>query len=430
MRILLAVHQYLPRSRSGTEVYTHSLARELARRHDVLVYCHEPPLDGGDEAAREEPYEGIAVRRVAGYLRGGSRGPWAAFRRDYANPLIEADVRRTLGRFRPDVVHVQHLKGLSAGLVTACARRNIPVVMTLHDYWAICGNAQCIRPDGTVCLGTHLRLECARCAAERVGLPALRWAAPALASVFLARDVAIRRALRGVHRFLSPSRYLKERLVAAGWKEATIAVLENGLDPTRLATSRGAPRRPWRGHYAYIGSLAWQKGVDVLVRAFGDPSLASASLRVWGNPFVFPNYARRLQGLASSRPNVTLEGEADDRTVDAALAWADYLVVPSLWWENSPVTIQEAYAAGVPVIASRLGALEEKVRDGVSGLLFQPGDVDDLTRVLRRTIDAPDLLARLRAGVPPVVTIADHASQLEALYAEVAAESAAKAVAR
>jgi glycosyltransferase involved in cell wall biosynthesis len=130
-----------------------------------------------------------------------------------------------------------------------------------------------------------------------------------------------------------------------------------------------------------------------------------------------------LRDLAAGCPNISLEGEADDRGLDAALAWADYLVVPSLWWENSPVTIQEAFAAGVPVIASRLGALEEKVRDGVSGLLFEPGSVADLVRVLRRTSDEPELLPRLRAGIPPIVTIADHAAQLEALYAQVIEEA-------
>jgi glycosyltransferase involved in cell wall biosynthesis len=419
MRILLPIHQYLPHNRSGTEVYTHSLAGELGQRHDVLVYCHEPSMDGGERGAREEPYQGVAVRRVAAYSPGGSRGPWAAFRRDYANPLIEADFSHTLDRFHPDIVHVQHLKGLSAGIMRQCARRGIPVVMTLHDYWLVCANAQCVRPDGILCTRTHARLECAQCAAARAGVPALRWAAPVLAAAFLARDAAIRRALRPVGRFVSPSHFLKARLVAAGWPEARITVMENGLDKSRLATSRAASRGAWRGHYTYIGSLAWQKGVDLLVRAFGDPSLSAARLRVWGSPAPFPSYAGRLSELATAAPNVSLEGEADDRGLDAALAWADYLVVPSLWWENSPVAIQEAYAAGVPVIASRLGALEEKVRDGVSGLLFEPGDVVDLARVLRRTIDEPELLPRLRAGIPPIVTIADHAARIEALYAEV-----------
>jgi len=423
MRILLPIHQYLPHSRSGTEVYTHSLARELGRHHDVLVYSHEASLDGGEHDARDETFEGIAVRRVAAYRYGEARGPWAEFRRDYANPLIEADFRRTLERFRPDMVHVQHLKGLSAAIVTECARHDIPVVMTLHDYWLTCANAQCIRPDGTLCTHTHARLECARCAAERVGMPALQWAAPALAGAFLARDRAIRRALRHVQRFIAPSHFLKAKLVAMGWPPARITVMENGLDVGRLPMSRTTPRGTCRGHYAYIGSLAWQKGVDVLLRAFGDPSLSAARLRVWGNPNAFPSYVERLRVLAADCPNVSLEGEADDPALDAALAWADYLVVPSLWWENSPVTIQEAYAAGVPVIASRLGALEEKVRDGVSGLLFAPGDVSDLVRVLRRTIDEPELLPQLRAGIPPVVTIADHAARIEALYAEVIKEA-------
>ena len=119
--------------------------------------------------------------------------------------------------------------------------------------------------------------------------------------------------------------------------------------------------------------------------------------------------------LSLPPPSITLGG-AGDRAVDAFLLGR--LPLPLVEELASP-----SGPARVPVIASRLGALEEKVRDGVSGLLFAPGDVGDLVSVLRRTIDEPDLLARLRAGIPPVTTIADHAAQLEALYAAVRAET-------
>jgi glycosyltransferase involved in cell wall biosynthesis len=114
--------------------------------------------------------------------------------------------------------------------------------------------------------------------------------------------------------------------------------------------------------------------------------------------------------------------------IGEALDWADYLVVPSVWWENSPVTIREAYHCGVPVIASRLGALPEKVVEGVTGLLFTPGDADALARVLRRTLEEPDLLPALRRGLPPTVTMETHGDVLEGIYEELLREGARRGV--
>lgn len=419
MKILFVVHQYLPRHRAGTEVYTHSLAKELARRHQVLVYCHEPTLDGGTVPATEEIYDGVPVRRVAAFV-GRPPSPWRAFLWSYRNPRIAQDYLATLETWRPDVVHVQHLKDLSVSILGETARRGIPLVMTLHDYWALCPNAQCVRPAGAICQGTHGRLECALCAAERLGQPALRLAAPALAPLFWARQRAIRRGLGHVHRFIAPSAFLRARYSAAGYPEDKILQWENGLDLERIQPALAEPRPAFRGHYAYIGSLAWQKGVHVLVEAFRRLGDTGAQLKVWGNPATFPDYARRLEQLAAGCPWISFPGELDETRIGEALAWADYLVVPSLWWENSPVTIQEAYAAGVPVIASNLGALAEKVRHERSGLLFAPGDVDDLERTLRRTWADPALGERLRRGAPAVVPMTEHVAMLEELYVTLA----------
>jgi len=423
VRILFVVHQYLPHWRAGTEVYTHSLARELIQRHDVMVYCHEPALDGGSLPWLAEIYDGVPVRRVAAWVGAAHRSPWRAFRYNYANPAIEKDYEELLTEFSPDVVHVQHLKDLSAGLLGQTARHRVPLVMTLNDFWALCPNAQFVRPDATICLSTHCRLECGLCAAARIGRPALRFAAPLMAPLFWQRQRYLRRQMRQVNVFIAPSLFLREKYVASGYPAAKILPIDDGLDMSRISAAMDAPRGGLRGHFAFIGSLAWQKGVHVIVEAFRQLGEVGAELRIWGDPQVFADYSRRLRERASGCSWIRFEGEIDHDRIGEALAWADYLIVSSLWWENSPVTIREAYAAGVPVIASDLGALPEKVRDGRSGLLFKPGSAQDLLRAVRHTLDHPDLLARLREGLPRVAPISEHAGQIERIYADLLGEA-------
>ena len=418
MRVLFVVHQYLPRWRGGTEVYTHSLAKELAQRHDVMVYCHEPALDGGQTPALTETYDGVSVRRVAARTDSGCPSAWRAFRHDYCNRFIERDYETTLADFSPDIVHVQHLKGLSAGLLGRTSKRGLPLVMTLHDYWALCANAQYVRPGGSVCLGTHCRLECGLCAAARIGRPTLRFAAPLMIPFFLQRDLYLRRQMRHVCVFVAPSSFLRSKYIASGYPAERILQIDHGLDFDRLSAARASRSGGFRAHYAFIGSLAWQKGPHIVVDAFRELGDVGAELRIWGNPQVFPDYSHRLRERASGCSWIELEGEIDHARVGEALAWVDYLVVPSLWWETWSLTTGEAFAAGVPVIASDLGALSERVQDGQSGLLFRPGSVPDLLRVLRRTLEDPDLLGQLRAGLPKMVPISEHARLIEQVYAD------------
>jgi glycosyltransferase involved in cell wall biosynthesis len=107
------------------------------------------------------------------------------------------------------------------------------------------------------------------------------------------------------------------------------------------------------------------------------------------------------------------------------MADSDVIVVPSVWYENSPVVIQEARAAGVPVVASGHGALTEKVRHDVDGLLFPPGDVVALRQALWRLVDEPDLLPRLRQNIPPPMDMDRHVQELEALYHNLVAKRSA-----
>jgi glycosyltransferase involved in cell wall biosynthesis len=161
--------------------------------------------------------------------------------------------------------------------------------------------------------------------------------------------------------------------------------------------------------------LAWQKGVHILLEAIQGLAPDQIRLRVYGNPALFPAYVARLRTLIDAR-NTSMEGVIPNERVGRVFAETDLLVVPSLWYENSPVVIQESYAAGVPVLASRLGALTEKVCDGVDGKLVAPGDVPAWRAVLQQLAADPALVHTWHSNIREPLNIDQHVEQLEQHY--------------
>jgi len=131
---------------------------------------------------------------------------------------------------------------------------------------------------------------------------------------------------------------------------------------------------------------------------------------------VYPAYVQELQQLAGTDQRITFHGRFDNSRVATILADLDVVVVPSIWYENSPLAIMEAQAAGTPVITAHLGGMAELVRDGIDGLHFQPGDASDLARQLQRLLDHPDLLLQLRAQIDPPRSIDQEMADLLELY--------------
>jgi len=270
-------------------------------------------------------------------------------------------------------------------------------------------------------------MNCVRCAAAaRFPSPTVRLLRPGLAPLFLYRDRVTRQAALQAQVLISPSRFLIEQYAQAGFPRDRFVHLENAVPVDRI---RRIPWRPRDGplRVTYLGALAWQKGVHLLAEAFDGLPPTSARLQIWGNPAVFPDYAGRVRALTQipfgglADPDAQFKGPIPNERVGEALADSDVVVVPSLWYENSPVVIQEARAAGVPVIASGHGAMAEKVRHDVDGLLFTPGSAAALRQAIQRLLDDPDLLARLRLNPQPPMDLAEHVQRLEAIYDRVLA---------
>lgn len=406
MRVALIVHKFPPASYGGTEVYTLNLARGLSARHEVAVFYRD---DGDGSRFREEQTqrEGFLTWRVGRAFRVESANPAALFRDTFFNPDVEASFQRFLTSFKPDVIHFQHLMLLSYRL--PALSRGLPQLLTLHDYWFLCANSQLIWPDAQLCRGKAWGLNCARCATARIGSPLLNAGRPAFALLFQLRDALVRRAALQIGRYISPSHFLRDQYLRAGFPAHPFAVLENGVDVARLRAFSRVPAPDNRLRVAYLGSLAWQKGVHVLVEAARDLPPERFAVRIYGNPATFPDYSARLRALANPQ-TTTFAGPVPNTEVGRVLAETDVLAVPSLWYENSPVVIQEAHAVGVPLLASDTGALPEKV--GRGGILVPRGDVTAwrdalLTWPAGRTF-APEA----------VLSVEEHLSRLEPLYQE------------
>lgn len=223
----------------------------------------------------------------------------------------------------------------------------------------------------------------------------------------------VQRVFEQIDLFVSPSEFLRDFFIEHGMPAQKIIYSDNGFPAAPPASPRH-PEKPLR--FGYIGTWIPSKGVDLLLRAFQDISPDDATLSVYG---FFPGYdgfeayEDELRSMAG--PAVRFEGRYEPGDVYRILSSLDCVVVPSIWWENSPMTIHEAFQMKTPVIAADAGGMAELVNAG-GGVLFRHRDADDLRRVIAGLIDRPARLAELSASAPQVKRINEHADELAGVY--------------
>jgi len=414
MRILQVVHQFPPTNIGGTEIYTQGLAKELATRgHEVTVFHREEQI-GKQPFWEERVFDSVRIHTVCYNIPTAS--PLRAFVLSFSNRFIEEDFARLLVETRPDVVHFQHLKDLSLALIDLTDRHGCPMLMTLHDYWLLCANAQLVRPNGSICRGPSLWLNCARCAAARVHRPQLLLGAPLIAALFAYRSLMVRRAMSRTPLFVTPTLFTKRVFERQGAPQAKIRHIAPGIDKVSMQATR-LDKPDAMLQFVYVGGLSWQKGVHVLIEAFNGIDPRRARLCIYGDESSAPEYSARLHELATN-PEIRFFGRLAHEELGRVLSSADAVVVPSVWYETYCLIIQEAFAAKVPVIASNLGALAERVSDRVDGLLVAPHDATALREAVQELIDDHSLLGSLRNNIRPVKGLREHADEILALYQE------------
>jgi len=223
-----------------------------------------------------------------------------------------------------------------------------------------------------------------------------------------------------VDMFIAPSSFLRTRYLEWGLPEERVLVEENGSTGRGIVVT-GGDRSPLPSRLGFFGQLTRYKGIHVLLEAMQLLSRENTGAHLWVHganlDLQSSEYQRQVADLlVTCGTSVTLSGRYEPEALPALMANVDWVVVPSIWWENSPLVIQEAFMHGRPVICSDIGGMAEKVKDEVNGLHFRVRDPGSLAEVLHRATTSPDLWSSLREGIPAVHRMEDHVAFLAGLY--------------
>ena len=447
MRIIQVLHGFPPYNMAGSEVYTYNLSKELAKQHKVTVF-HRVAIPQQEEYATEwGEYEGLKVFAINNTFK-----HYASFESTYKNDVIAQKFGAFLDETKPDIVHFGHLTCLSTTCIKEAQTRNIPIVFTLHDYWLISPRAQFLKRDLSLCHWPK-DSECVKCMAYQLDIEGghqkvselfektlaplqprsrlkklqqkayslyyERFFFPAQSSAIAQireRRKHIKEMCSLVDLFIAPSQFLRQKFIEFGIPEIKIIYSDYGFDTTLF---EGISRKP-ADHirFGYIGTLIPSKGVHILIEAFNKVQDEKANLKVFGNYVPYdgiPNYLDYLEGLVKNE-RIKLMGPYDNKNVGMILSDIDVLIVPSIWFENSPLTIHEAFLAGVPVITSNVGGMAELIQNGVNGLHFEMGNSGDLYQKIKRVIENPSIIDNLQKNISQVKTIKEAANEFENIY--------------
>jgi glycosyltransferase involved in cell wall biosynthesis len=417
MRILHVVHQYAPDYVGGTELYTQTIAQaQRGLGHEVAVFCPSPAPASAAMRYELTIEEGVAVYRVPV----GGRSRLVVFRDTFWQRRLGKGFTAVLAHHRPDLIHIQHLMGLPFGIIRQLPPSQ-PYIITLHDYWYLCANGQLITNDSNqTCAGPVPNYHnCGRCALARGGQNRLSPLAPLLAPLLRYRNQGLHHVLAQARQVIAPTEFVQKVYAEQGLPTGNLRVLRHGITVPHdeIAAIRAAtpyaPQSPLR--VGYVGSIAWQKGVHLLLEAVAGLPPGLVEVHVFGSLTDFPEYVAQLQARGDAE-RVFFHGRVPRPQLWQTLANLDLLVLPTLWYEASPLIIDEAFAIGLPIVAAAIGAMSEKIRDGIDGRLFPPGDAPALQTLLHQLATDPTPLTAYHHAIPPVRTTAQHLQELEAVY--------------
>ena len=418
MRIAFFVHCFFPRHFYGTERYTLKLARHYqSLGHEVTVVSaifQGTPSVG--ELISKYEYQGIPVVCID-----KNSLPHGRVKETYYQPEMRGVLETVLRNINPDLVHVTHLVNHTSALLEITQQLAIPTHATFTDFFGFCLNNKLEAADGSLCAGPSVsRTNCVACHLKEVAHSPhssqwIRRVKGASSAKFVAGSVNLLRNLPGLRggpidgliedivrrpdtlstlynagykSAVAPTKFLRRAYESNGIK-VPLHDIHFGIDIDRAEKStRSSTHIPVIG---FIGQIAPHKGTDLLVEAFCRLPKKSAELRIYGPEDQDPTYMSRLKNLAAQH-NVRFMGTFEKETTATIFGELDLLVIPSIWYENSPLVLLSALATHTPVLVSDVAGMTEFLEEGRNGYSFQRGSVDHLEKILAELVRNPEKL--------------------------------------
>jgi glycosyltransferase involved in cell wall biosynthesis len=414
MRLLFICHNHPELQPGGTETVARSLFRELCDQHGhqglflaAVTEAHRP-RPAGTLFQGIGPYPDEVLVWLGHFDRFGLSQP-DCYGLASLGPMIAAQ--------DPEVIHIHH--PLLFGLETIdLLRRMAPraaLIFTAHDYFALCPReGELLTTDGRLCSGP--RLDACHACFPGVDLMELTL-----------RDLQIRDALADIDHMLLPSHFARQRYLAAGWPAERMTVLRNGIAAVPAAPYRYSPDGH-RDRFGFFGHISRIKGSRVLLRASAGLSAQGVEHRLdlhGGTEWQTEEHLAGFRADLAAAPAARHHGRYEAEQLPGLMAEVDWVVMPSIWWENAPLVILEAFRHRRPVICSGIGGMAEMVRDRMDGLHAPVDDPVGLAAVLHRAVTERGLWAALAQGIRPPLDVAGMAEAHLTIYAEALAARAA-----
>jgi glycosyltransferase involved in cell wall biosynthesis len=399
MKVLVISHGHPDFSIGGAEIAAYNLFRSLQAANGIEEVTFLARTDLASMSLGT-----IALRRSGEYLWRQDIRDW--FRMRTACPrAMYTTFRDFLREKQPDVVYVHHFANIGIELLREL-RRSLPrafIALTMHEYLAIChSQGQMIKAKTRRLCYRETPEDCSLCFPEHSSQD------------FWLRKHYIQKHFEAADIFIAPSHFLKQRYVDWGIDEQFIVVIENGqASPTMFqggvpaegGTLRPDPSAPVK--FGYFGQITPYKGLEVLLQAMTAirPDIRKGMLlEVHGANFELQNPAlqeaiERLRAPLLTERTLRWVGAYEPEELARRMSKVDWVVVPSTWWENSPMVIQEAFCFNKPVICANIGGMAEKVIDRVDGLHFEARNPVDLAEVLTTALTTPGLRDRLASNI-------------------------------
>jgi glycosyltransferase involved in cell wall biosynthesis len=360
--------------RGGSERYFFDLCSLLEDRgNEVLHFAMRHPRN------RPSPQDAYFVSEID---LNAPMGPIDRIRAA-SRILYSREAKRNFGRLiddlRPDVIHFHNItRQLSPSIVDAAVGRGIPTVQTMHDLSLVCP-AHSFFVHGRACES---------CAGGRYWQAVTRKCIDGSGpSTLLGTFEAYLHSWLGLYKkiglFIAPSLFLKSKVATLDWISSRMVHLPYFIPPGPDYTSEN------RGYVLFVGRISREKGVGTVLEAAA--RLPHVRFLVAGEGLLLEDFRSEAAGLG----NVEFPGYVSGQRLEDIIKGAGCVVVPSVSYENLPLSILEAFARGKPVVASRLGGIPELVRDGSTGYLFSPGDADSLASAVERTMAQEESRRRL-----------------------------------
>ncbi len=410
LRILEVIHSFLPFKSGGTELYTFNLSKELLKLgHDVFVLFPFLAEDKKEFSFNHSTYKGIPIILFNLFESYKSK------RSDYLNSEYDQPFREFLKENKFDIVHFQHLYGLSVNWITIAKESGAKVALKLDDFYFYCKQIHLNKADGTYCSGPESLDKCINCCYPySKDYDSNKFAN--LKNELASRSEILKTAFSKPDLIHTPSHFAKESHQKYNFSHSNIKVIPTGILPFTVLPKTKSVNGKIR--IAYVGSVDRRKGILDFIEAVElfiddlDSSKNGYQIKflIYGNHDNDELY-RYVLSKVTKLDCLEYKGSftQDDRS--KIFSQIDIMVLPSIG-ENYPFMIREALYAKIPVIATNIAGVPEIITDGVNGFLFPPGDFKSLATIFKKIAKQPYLLNEFDLGFFPLKTLSEEVIEL------------------